>query len=259
MPPDPPTPTPQQIVAENVRVHAAESLIYDRVHGEIFNAYEQGLLERDLDRVCADGPGEALDLGAGTGNISLKLARRGLRVTALDLSPRMLEVLAASADAAGLAMETVCEEADAYLARRRVLPPVVTMSSFLHHVPHPWRTLRAIADRVPPGGRLYVTHEPTGRRRRLPLRLLDLADRALWNLRHPVLTRRARRIDYTVSDHHAREGLDPDRMAAVLAEAGLVVEHRRLYTSARSRLLSRVASRLGGQDQVTLIAVRPAA
>jgi ubiquinone/menaquinone biosynthesis C-methylase UbiE len=39
----------------------------------------------------AQGP-EVLDLGCGTGNLAVRLAARGLRVTGVDLSPEMLEL-----------------------------------------------------------------------------------------------------------------------------------------------------------------------
>jgi len=48
-------------------------------------------------------PGErVLELGCGTGEDALRLARRGLRVTATDVSPGMLAVAKAKAEAAGL-------------------------------------------------------------------------------------------------------------------------------------------------------------
>ncbi|HEY1015278.1 MAG TPA: methyltransferase domain-containing protein, partial [Herpetosiphonaceae bacterium] len=49
-------------------------------------------------------PGDrALELGCGTGEDALWLARRGVAVTATDVSPGMLRVAAAKARAAGLA------------------------------------------------------------------------------------------------------------------------------------------------------------
>lgn len=45
---------------------------------------------------------EILDVGCGTGNLSLELARMGARVTGIDISDEMLEVARRKADAEGL-------------------------------------------------------------------------------------------------------------------------------------------------------------
>lgn len=50
-------------------------------------------------------PAEVLDLAAGTGYLALAAAGIGHRVTAIDLSPRMLEVLRGRAAERGLAVE----------------------------------------------------------------------------------------------------------------------------------------------------------
>lgn len=44
-----------------------------------------------VDRLPA-GPGRVLDLAAGTGNVAARLPARGATVTAVDLSPRMVEL-----------------------------------------------------------------------------------------------------------------------------------------------------------------------
>lgn len=51
-----------------------------------------GHINSVYDRVAqlARGP-EVLDLGCGTGNVALRLARRDLHVTGVDLSPQMLD------------------------------------------------------------------------------------------------------------------------------------------------------------------------
>jgi SAM-dependent methyltransferase len=53
-------------------------------------------------------PGRIIDLGCGTGRLSLDLAQRGYRPVAVDLSPEMLKVLGAKAQALGLAVPRVC-------------------------------------------------------------------------------------------------------------------------------------------------------
>lgn len=71
-----------------------------RVLESAFHRYDLGIrllslghIGRVYDRVVqfARGP-EVLDLGCGSGNVALRLARRGLRVTGVDLSPDMLNL-----------------------------------------------------------------------------------------------------------------------------------------------------------------------
>jgi SAM-dependent methyltransferase len=58
--------------------------------------------------------GTVLDVGAGTGRVALRLARAGCAVTALDVDPELLGVLAARACAEGLEIETVVGDAAAF-------------------------------------------------------------------------------------------------------------------------------------------------
>jgi SAM-dependent methyltransferase len=60
-----------------------------------------------LTRCLPTPPARILDVGAGTGSLSLPLARLGYQVTALDLSPGMLEQLHLRASAEGLDIEVV--------------------------------------------------------------------------------------------------------------------------------------------------------
>ena len=52
-------------------------------------------------------PARGIDIGAGTGFLSLILAKLGYLVTAVDFSPRMLEVVSAKAGRAGVEVEVV--------------------------------------------------------------------------------------------------------------------------------------------------------
>lgn len=60
-----------------------------------------------LRRLLPPPPARVLDAGAGTGFLSLLLAREGYRVTAIDLAPGMLAQLRLKAERRGLDIETV--------------------------------------------------------------------------------------------------------------------------------------------------------
>lgn len=65
-----------------------------------------------LQRLLPPSPARILDAGAGTGFLSLIAARLGHRVTALDLSGGMLEVLRRSAEREGLEVDVLASPAD---------------------------------------------------------------------------------------------------------------------------------------------------
>jgi SAM-dependent methyltransferase len=60
-----------------------------------------------LRRLLPPPPARVLDVGAGTGFVSLLLAGQGYRVTALDLAPAMLARLREKAERRGLAVEII--------------------------------------------------------------------------------------------------------------------------------------------------------
>src|SRR5215212_6094705 len=103
-----------------------------------------------LSRLLPPPPAHVLDVGAGTGSLSLPLARLGYQVTALDLSPGMLDRLASRAANEGLHVEIVEGLADS--------PPqlhfdAVVERLLLWTLPSPEATV-ALWRRVAPGGRL---------------------------------------------------------------------------------------------------------
>ncbi|MHB8532168.1 MAG: class I SAM-dependent methyltransferase [Solirubrobacteraceae bacterium] len=66
-------------------------------------------LWRELAQRCCGPGGQALDIGAGTGRVTIELARAGHTVSALDVDPVLVGELAQRAS--GLAVEPVCADA----------------------------------------------------------------------------------------------------------------------------------------------------
>jgi SAM-dependent methyltransferase len=71
--------------------------------------------------------GRVLDIGAGTGRVTLDLARRGVEVVALEIAAPLLEALVCRA--VGLGVETVLADARAFTLDRRVSLVVVPMQT----------------------------------------------------------------------------------------------------------------------------------
>ncbi|MFD9366431.1 class I SAM-dependent methyltransferase [Streptomyces sp. NPDC060020] len=100
-------------------------------------------------------PSDVLDIGCGTGSMSLLLAEAGHRPTGVDLAPRMLERARAKFEAAGVAGRFVVGDA--------MVPPtgtqrfdVVLSRHLVWTLPDPEAALRAWVTRLRPGGRLVL-------------------------------------------------------------------------------------------------------
>jgi SAM-dependent methyltransferase len=94
---------PDDPVAAIRRFWDDDAATYDRAAGH--RPRDPGVLAAwtaALGRLLPPPPAAVLDCGAGTGFLSLIAARAGHQVTALDLSPAMLEQLGASARTEGL-------------------------------------------------------------------------------------------------------------------------------------------------------------
>ncbi|GIU96855.1 MAG: SAM-dependent methyltransferase [Actinomycetota bacterium] len=113
-----------------------------------------------LRAVLPDAPARVLDVGAGTGALSLLAAELGHRVTALDLSERMLAEAARKAKERGVELDLVVGPADE--------PPdgpfdAVIERHVLWTLPDPVRALRAWRAAAAPGARLAVFEGSWGR------------------------------------------------------------------------------------------------
>ena len=119
---------------------------------------EQAAWAGALRRLLPEPPATVMDVGAGTGFLSLLLAAQGYAVTAVDLSPGMLARLQAKAADRNLSIEVV--EADA------VTPPpgdfdAVVERHLLWTLPDPAQALTAWREAAPKG-RLVVVEGSWG-------------------------------------------------------------------------------------------------
>jgi ubiquinone/menaquinone biosynthesis C-methylase UbiE len=149
-------PIQQDPVKEQVAAHwnrRAPGFDADFGHS-IRTAAERAAWDRILDLVVGGrGTLDALDVGCGTGFLSLELAGRGHRVTGVDFAPQMLAEARKKAAAQGLAVRF--EEGDA-----EQLPfaagsfDLVMTRHVLWTLPHPEQAIDEWIRVLRPGGRL---------------------------------------------------------------------------------------------------------
>jgi SAM-dependent methyltransferase len=144
-------------VARNIKAYAKRAATYDERHGEIFTGQEQRRLYEALVRASAavrSGGREALDFGAGSGNVTRHMIALGYDVTAADVSPEFLRTIEArfqvpTVELTGGALEAL--SAGPY--------DLIGVYSVLHHIPDYLAVTAELVTKLKPGGVLLIDHE----------------------------------------------------------------------------------------------------
>lgn len=111
----------------------------------------------ELESLAPFGPDtDALEFGAGTGLVGLRLAPRLRSLALLDTSPAMLEVLREKLAPLNLPNVTVHEQDLAAALWTGTPPRLLYALMALHHVPAPPRAIRAFHAALAPGGHAVV-------------------------------------------------------------------------------------------------------
>jgi demethylmenaquinone methyltransferase / 2-methoxy-6-polyprenyl-1,4-benzoquinol methylase len=186
--------------------------VYDRMNSVMTAGMHHRWRERaaDLARV---GPGSrALDVGTGTGDLAIELARRGASVTGVDFAPVMLEV------ARGKAPHIAFERGDALALRHADGEfDAATVGFGARNFADLDRGLREMARVTRPGGRVVVLEITTPRRPPLSWFFRVWFDRAV-----PALGRLAGDRDaYAYLPSSVRRFPGPEELARRMGEAGL--------------------------------------
>ena len=138
----------KKIRDENIRVHSKEAEVYDAIHSDIFNKYEQKKTIKDIEfiaRHISTKDPSALDIGCGTGNLSLKLLKCGFSVVGVDISKEMLDILRNKTK--NRSLKLVESDVDSFISKCKEKYDVIAFSSVLHHLPDYLETIENITKR----------------------------------------------------------------------------------------------------------------
>lgn len=136
----------------------------DRYDQEVFTQNTEAEVAFIIEHAALPAGGAILDMGCGTGRHSVPLAKRGYRVTGVDLSPGMLEIARKRAAAASVEVEWVPSNA-ADFARPDAFDAVICLCEgamcLLSDADDPlerdMQILRNIQQSLRPGGMLIMT------------------------------------------------------------------------------------------------------
>jgi 2-polyprenyl-6-hydroxyphenyl methylase/3-demethylubiquinone-9 3-methyltransferase len=126
--------------------------------GEFKPLHEINPLRLDwIDRSAHLGGKRVLDVGCGGGILAEAMARRGARVTGIDLSEKALKVAELHLLESRLEIAYAAVSADELAAREAGGFDVVTCMELLEHVPDPESMVAACARLVKPGGQVFFS------------------------------------------------------------------------------------------------------
>ena len=111
-----------------------------------------------IERQAGDIDGlEVLDIGCGGGILAEALARKGARVTGIDMAGMSLEVARLHLHESGLDIDYRLVAAEDFAAEHEARFDLVTCLEMLEHVPDPASIVDAAARALKPGGRVVLS------------------------------------------------------------------------------------------------------
>jgi ubiquinone/menaquinone biosynthesis C-methylase UbiE len=242
----------------NVNVHRFEAKCYELIHGEIYGSYEQKRINSTLKRInklIIGNQKKALDFGAGIGNITGKLLRRGYTVTAVDISPDMCAVMKKQ-------FENYYRKSKLKIINSSIEDTLfdeqefdlIACYSVLHHLPDYEKVIRTLSTYLRVGGIMYLDHESlryskrerskkTSNIDRLGRRLHFQTNSLLNNLFlkiRGVTVPSMKHVDYSLSDYWIfdEHPIDLDEIVRILQKENFSFIQRINYHLNRSWIFS---------------------
>lgn len=232
----------EQIHQANVVVHRFEAKYYEMLHPEVYSKQEQKRITAKLayiDGQISNNNKIALDVGAGTGNLTGKLLEMGYTVTATDISPEMCVILKKKYAAYLPSKLTVLNSPIEDLSFSNGAFDLITFYSVLHHLPDYLSALRGLSGFLKKGGLMYIDHEASPSYWKNESSSLANFVKDLYFHSNPIINSlyfqliglKVPTIDYTLSDywHKKEHALNHKAIANVFKSEGFVFSKRTDY------------------------------
>jgi ubiquinone/menaquinone biosynthesis C-methylase UbiE len=232
----------EQIHRANIIVHSFEAIYYELLHPEVYSKQEQkriiGQLKK-IDQIITNNQKIAIDVGAGTGNLTGKLLQMGYNVTATDISREMCTILKKKFSPYLPNKLTVINSPIEELTFSKGKFDLITSYSVLHHLPDYVTSLKTLTRCLKKGGVIYIDHEaspfywsdePTALAS-LVKGIYFHSNPIVNSLYFQIIGLKIPAIDYTLSDywHKKEHSLNHQVLAQVFKEEGFESSKRIEY------------------------------
>lgn len=152
-------------IFNNIKKNMTEELYHDK-YAFIYDYFQKGVkgdLEFYFD-YFKNFKGKILEIGAGTGRITIPLLKKGLDVIALDIAPKMLQVLKEKTKKENITAKTVCADMRDFKLKYKFDAVIITYRSFQHlyTVNDQLKALKNIKKHLKPNGFLiFDVYKPS--------------------------------------------------------------------------------------------------
>ena len=149
-------------IEKNIKAHDNIAKKYEKLHGEIYNDYEQSRLRKELISAISYVKTESkiktiIDYGCGAGNLTRHLSDLGCEVIACDISQGFLDLINSrnyktkikTVKLNGLDLSCIPDES----------VDMIATYSVLHHIPDYLSILNEFIRVIKSGGIIYIDHE----------------------------------------------------------------------------------------------------
>ena len=260
--------TDEIVREENRQVYAAEARTYDVLHPEVWNWYEQKRYDRlvkDSLTILDKKNPVIVDVGAGTGNLTLKYLSAGCRLISVDISKQMLHELERKLrNDQKDQVQLIWGDIESALSKISEFDGIC-FSSVLHHIYDYKDVIKTSLKKLNSGGFFFNIHDPLIQEPKSRIvyrihRLLGMVDERLYRLN---AKRKGYSIDLfpddSIAEFHQTKGtFKYKELTEFLVQQGLSVEHFETYTSRRYGFFGWLATEIiGSENSFALIGRKP--
>jgi len=213
-----------KIKKSNIRYHDQEAEIFEKRHPEGSSLYERYNVLKNISFIIKNSSLKSIcvDLGCGTGFILYYELPHYSSVVALDISSSMIKVVKKNFSKYNN-LNLIIGDAELLPFREKMFD-LASISSVLHHLPFPYRSLTETSNILKSNGFLFISREPNHIRYRKYFDFIDFVFIMRINKLLTRLTNIERRyehffiegFDSNLVDVHYSLGLDSSNIAEFL-------------------------------------------